>query len=179
MPLGIIVRKIPGATRWARWVWQPCAVVPGAAPADWKLLRENGETAEFHAKTVTLKLHGADAEAYLHGLSAKVPSIYVVMRESDDPDWPYGILLATASPYEAQDYDDAGEDIVEKIPMPEGLIAWVRDFANEHYEEEAFRKRRRDKQRVDQSEDGKGDPRINQMSDVFRAPTSARKDRLQ
>lgn len=30
----------------------------------------------------------------------------------------------TASPYEAQDYEDNGEDIVEKILMPEGLIAW-------------------------------------------------------
>ena len=39
-----------------------------------------------------------------------------------------------------------------------------------HYEEEAFVKRRRNKARVDQSQDGIGDPRIRQVSDVYRAP---------
>ena len=38
------------------------------------------------------------------------------------------VVLATASPYEAQDYTDSGEEIVEKVMMPPGLVAWVRDF---------------------------------------------------
>ena len=39
-----------------------------------------------------------------------------------------------------------------------------------HYEEEAFVKRRRKNARVDQAEDGIGDARIRQTSDVYRAP---------
>ena len=67
--------------------------------------------------------------------------------------------------------------MVEKVPMPEGLIAWVRDFALTHYEEEEFKKRKRDKKRIDAKEDGKGDARIPQLADVYRAPAS-KKDRL-
>jgi len=107
----------------------------------------------------------------LHGLSAKVPAIYVVMRETSD-DRPLDVVLATASPYEAQDYADTGEELVEKIPMPDGVIAWIRDFINLHHEDEVFIKRRRDKTRVDLKEDGIGDARIRQASDVYRAPST-------
>jgi hypothetical protein len=80
------------------------------------------------------------------------------------------MVMVTASPYEGQDYADNGEDLVEKVPMPEGLIAWVRDYALQHHHEEAFIKRKRDKKRVDLKEEGKGDPRVRQTADVFRAP---------
>ena len=76
----------------------------------------------------------------------------------------------TASPYEAQDYCDSAEELVEKIPMPEGLHSWIASFVDTYYEEEAFVKRRRDKTRVDRVGDGIGDARIRQAGDVYRAP---------
>ena len=158
-------------TRWARHVWKASAVLPGAAGASWKELRREGEAVEFHAATVPLELFRTDTEAYLHGLSAKVPAIYVVMRESESDD-PLDIVLATASPYEAQDYADTGEELVEKVPMPDGLVAWVREYVDTHHEDEVFIKRRRDKTRVDLKEDGIGDARIRQVADVYRAPSS-------
>lgn len=169
MPLGVVVRKTPGVTRWAKWSWKPFAVLPGAGPADWRELRREGEAVEYHAATVVLTLWAAEAEAYLANLADSIPSIYVVMRETQD-DAPFEVTLATASPYEGQDYADNGEDIVEKVPMTEGLAAWVRDFAFEHYETEEFIKRKRDRKRTDIVEDGVGDSRINQMTDVYRAP---------
>ena len=51
-----------------------------------------------------------------------------------------------------------------------GLHAWIADFVETYYEEEAFVKRRRDKSRTDRVEDGIGDERIKQVSDVYRAP---------
>ncbi|MGG7567187.1 DUF3305 domain-containing protein [Rhodovulum sp. DZ06] len=176
MPLGIVVRRTPGATRWAKWSWQVTAVLPGAGPAEWRELRREGETVEYHAATVELELFRADAEAYLNGLSARIPSIAVVLRQEtgERPE----ILLATASPYEAQDYQDGGDEQVELVPMTEGLVALVRDFVEEHHEEEVFVKRRRDRQRVDLVEDGIGDARIPQTADVYRAPASVRR-RLQ
>lgn len=170
MPIGVVLRRAPGVTPWAKWSWKAVAVLPGAAPADWKLLRDERGAQEYHAGTLTLELHGAESEAYLTGLADKVPAIYVVMRPADGPGHPFELLLATASPYEGQDYADNGEDIVEKVPMPDGLIAWVRDFADRFYEEEVFVKRRRDKKRVDLAEDGFGDPRIPKPSDIYRAP---------
>ena len=170
MPLGIVIQRSPGVTRWARHVWKAVAVLPGAGNASWKELRRDGEAVEFHAATLTLELFRTDTEAYLQGLSAKVPSIYVVMRESDS-EAPLDFVLATASPYEAQDYADTGEELVEKVPMPEGLVAWIRDFIEIHHEDEVFIKRRRDKKRIDLKEDGIGDARIRQVSDVYRAPS--------
>ncbi|UWQ81252.1 DUF3305 domain-containing protein [Leisingera sp. S132] len=177
MPLGIVLRKSRGITRWVPWCWRAVAVLPGAAPANWHEMRREDDAVEYHAATLTLELHGAEAEAYHHGLNAEVPSVYVVMREQQG-DAPLELLLVTASPYEAQDYTDSGEEIVEKIPMPSALKAWVWDFVDAFYEEEVFVKRRRDKKRVDLAEDGIGDPRIAQVADVYRSP-SLLKRRLQ
>lgn len=179
MPLGVVMRRAPGVTRWATWAWKAVAVLPGAGPAFWKELRCADQVTDYHAATLTLELHGAETEAYLHGLSSREPSIYVVFRESSGDDCPLQAVLVTASPYEAQDYADNGEDIVEKVPMPAGLIAWVRDFATNYHKEEEFKKRRRDRLKIDHKQDGIGDPRIQQASDIYRSPTLIRRGRIQ
>ena len=179
MPLGVVLRRTPGATRWARHAWKASAVLPGAPDADWRELRREGEAVEYHAATRMLELHGAETEAYVHGLGAKVPSVFVVMRAVSGQEHPFEIVLVTASPYEAQDYCDSGEEIVEKVAMPPGLLAWVTDFVERFHQEEVFVKRRRDKKRIDLREDGVGDARIVQPVDVYRAPSQARKVRLQ
>lgn len=174
MPLGVVVRRLPGVTRWAKFSWKAVAVLPGAKPADWQELRREGDAIEFHAATLPLDLHGADTEAYAHGLAAEVPSIYIVMRETD-AGGPYDVVLATASPYEAQDYTDSGEELVEKVPMPPGLVAWVEAFVDKHHEEEVFVKRKRDKKRIDLVQDGIGDPRIASDSDIYASPARQRR----
>jgi len=171
MALGIVVRRVPGVTRWVDYIWKAVAVLPGAGPAHWKELRRVGDAVEYHAATVHLELFRTDTEAYLQGLSTKNPAIYVVMRDSDGLD-PLEVVMATASPFEAQDYADTGEELVEKVLMPEGLVAWVRDYVEAHHEDQVFVKRRRDKERVDLDQNGIGDSRIRQISDVYRAPTS-------
>ena len=170
MPLGVVVRKTPGVTRWAKWSWKVVAVLPGAPQAEWRELRREGDAVEYHAGTLELTLWAAETEAYLTNLADGVPSIYVVLRDEPDGEAPLDVTLVTASPYEGQDYADNGDDLVEKVPMSDGLIAWVRDFVVAHHVEEEFIKRKRDKKRIDQVEDGKGDARIRQTSDVFRAP---------
>lgn len=176
MPLGVVIRKSPGVTRWAKWIWRAVAVLPGAAPESWKELRRDGDVVEYHATTVDLELWRSETESYLTGLSTRLPAIYVVLRETTDPDAEQDVevVLATASPYEAQDYADTGEEIIEQVPMPDGLIAWVREFIEVHHEDEVFIKRKRSKKFEDRVEDGKGDARISQMSDVYRSPALAK-----
>lgn len=168
MPLGIVIRKAPGVTRWARWSWRAVAVVPGAPAANWVELRREGEAVEYHAATVQLDLWSSDTEAYLVALASRVPGIAVVMRQEGDG-FPQ-VVLATASPYEAQDYQDDSAALVSLVPMTPGLIAWTHGFVQEHHREEVFIKRRRDRKDVDLVEDGIGDPRVRQAADVFRAP---------
>ena len=172
MPLGVVVRKTRGASRWARWIWRASAVLPGAGPADWKILREEADTVEYHAATLPLVLHRTETEAYLAGLAMEPPSVWVIMRPSEDEADAQDVFVhsVSASPFEAQDYADSGEEIVEPVPMPEGLAAWVRDFVERHHVEEAFKKRRRDRIDVNQVQNGVGDARIRQDFDVDRAP---------
>ncbi|SMX26261.1 hypothetical protein TRP8649_00334 [Pelagimonas phthalicica] len=178
MPLGIVLQRAPGVTRWVPWVWRAVAVLPGAGPAEFREIRRDGDITEVHAATLTLELHGAETEAYVHGLRAQVPCVYVVMREGAGDD-PFDMVLVTASPYEAQDYADSGEEVIEKIAMPPALLAFVSDFVDEFHVEEEFKKRRRDKKRTDLVEDGIGDARIAQVADVYRSPAGRKKARLQ
>lgn len=171
MPLGIIVRRQPGVTRWAKWSWKVISVLPGAGPADWSVLRQEGDVTDFHAATLPLELWESDTDAYMNALSSRVPGVVVVLTEEDvEGDIPWRPLLVTASPYEGQDYMDSGEGLIEQVPMSDGLIAWVRDFCDAYHQDEEFVKRKRDRKRVDLVEDGKGDPRVRQMADVYRAP---------
>ena len=179
MPVGVVVRRAPGATRWAKWAWRAVAVLPGAGPADWRELRREDDAVEFHAGTLMMDLYRTDTEAYLVALSNDPPSVYVVMRANEDAgtDTEMDLIAVTASPYEAQDHTDTGEEIVEPLPMPPGLIAWVREFVERHHVDEVFIKRKRDKKRIDLKEESRGDPRVAQDGDVYLAP-STRKRRL-
>ena len=97
MPMGIVLRRAPGVTQWAKYAWKAIAVLPGAAPADWQLLREEAGVSEFHAATLPLELHGSDAEASRHGLSTKVPCVYVVLRERAGAAHPLEVTPVNAS----------------------------------------------------------------------------------
>jgi hypothetical protein len=171
MRIGVVMRRSPGVTRWAKWAWKATAVLPGAGDADWKVLREEEGVTEYHAATETLWLYVSDTEAYVHELQSRQPSIYVVLRQAEtDTPMPLKLVHVTASPYEAQDYSDSAEEIVERVPMSPGVLAWVQDFVATHHVEEPFVKRRRDKHRDARKQSGIGDSRISQESDVFRAP---------
>ncbi len=176
MPLGIVLRRTPGVTRWAAHSWQAAAVLPGAPVKHWKELRREGDAVEYHADTLTLELHRAEAEAYRTGLSAAVPSVFVVF---DLGEGPHGIVprLVTASPYEAQDYADSGEEQVDAVPMPAGLRAWIEAFVERHHVEEKFVKRQRNRKRVDLVQTGIGDARIAKAADVYASPRLKREAR--
>lgn len=175
MPVGVVVRRVPGATRWARWIWTATGLLPGAGPGHWQVLRQEGEVTEFHAATVPLHLYRADTEAYLTALNGKPASVFVVMRQpATGAEARPEVLTVTASAYEAQDYTDNGEDIVERLPMPPGLEAWIGQFVADHHVQEHFVKRKRVGGPVGDEESGTGDARVRQASDVFRSPRSLR-----
>ena len=175
MRVGAVMRRQPGVTRWAAWSWRAVTVVPGAADATWKLLRSEGDVSDYLAATQDIWLYVSDTEAYVHELGAEVPSVYIILRGNPTGEpGDLNVVHVTVSPYEAQDYADSGEEIVERVPMPDGVLAWVTDFVGKYHEEETFVKRRRNKERVDRKESGIGDARISQTTDVYRAPTAKR-----
>ncbi|WP_166262084.1 DUF3305 domain-containing protein [Marinobacter salicampi] len=177
LQIGAVVRRSPGVTQWARDIWKPVAVIAGAPEAFWKELVREGEVVDYHAGTVAMELFRSDVEGYLVSLNMTVPSVWVVMDKDQTRRSPSGWVVSaiTANAHEALDSLDSGESIVEAVPIPESLAAWIKEFVDMHYIEEPFKKRRRDEISVDGSEEGKGDARIRQQSDVYRAPSNIKK----
>ena len=79
--------------------------------------------------------------------------LYVVMR-ADEGGTPR-VHLVTASDYEAQDHTDAGEDEVERVPMPAAIREPIEAFLARHHVEEPFHKRKRKKDRPEDEKFGR------------------------
>ena len=174
IPMGVILRRKPGVTRWAKWAWTAVAVLPHAGQGGFRILRDEGDVTDFHAATVPMDLHWTEVDSYRVSLMMTPPSVFAVLNKGDDAgnEHDIGVHAVTANADHAQEHQDSDEVIVEPIPMPEMLIGLIRDFCDAHYEESQFIKRKRDKKRIDLDEDGIGDPRIRQTADVYRSPGS-------
>ncbi|HSA79984.1 MAG TPA: DUF3305 domain-containing protein [Geminicoccaceae bacterium] len=148
MALGVVVERRKSTSRWQDWSWRPVSVIPGAPPvgAEWRELLRGEAWTHYHAANLPLELHRSETEAYLLNLSQHPPRIYVVLRPITEPGpYAYRPLLITASPAEAEGYLSSGEEIVEGVPMPAPVIAWLRDFVDRHHVERPFVKRKRGK----------------------------------
>lgn len=174
IPLGVVLQRRPGVTRWAKWAWSATAVIPNAGPGGFRVLREDGDLTEFHAATVPLDLHHTEVESYRISLMMSPPSVFVVLNKGENADNEHGVDVhsVTASADRAQQWQDSDEMLVYPVAMPEALLLTIRDFCDAHYQEVPFYKRKRDKKRMDLIEDGIGDARIRQVSDVYRSPAA-------
>ncbi len=157
LDVGVIVERRDVDHPWLDVEWVPVAAVPGApALAEWTSLEKGEGWTRYHAATMPLVMHRQEASAYAHNLQTGRPSVYVILRESDDADSaiPVRVSLATVNPYEAQDYMDSGEENVATVPMPDQVRAWVANFVAEHHVEEKFVKRRRDRVKIEEHKFG-------------------------
>lgn len=158
LPLGLVVEKRKSTHPWGDWIWRPVAVIPGAqANVDWHEMISGEDWTQYHIATLPLVLHRKETEAYKSNLESGNPTIYAVLRPAEPPndERPIKAHLVTASPYEAQDHTDTDFDSVEKIAMPEAVIAWVRAFTDAHHVDQPFKKRRRDKLDIEDQKFGK------------------------
>lgn len=158
IPLGIIVEKRKSTHPWGDWIWKPVAVFMNAAEeASWVEMMRGDDYVRYHAATLPLTLHRKGTEALRLNLMLNEPELYVILQENADPEaaFPYVPHVVTASSYDAQDFHDAGDDIIEKVAMPEGVAALIQAFVEEHHVEEEFKKRRRDEVNMEEQKFGK------------------------
>ncbi len=178
--VGVIVRRSPNKSPWLKWSWKPICLLPGSVDKDWKLIREESGIFDFHVGSQILELHRAEVESYKVSLAMEPASAFVIMErdELENEDKEYKLHKVTASAYEAQDYLDSDEYLVEPVPMPQTLQALIEIFSDAHFNEKPFIKRKRDKLKFDNSELGKGDARVQKIADVFSSPLilKSRKD---
>ena len=158
IPLGIVVEKRDSTHPWADCIWMPVGVFLNAPPTVvWQEMVSSPGIIRYHAGTLLLTLHRKETEALRANLMLPKPELYVVLQENEDPysDFPYTPHTVTASSYDAQDMMDAGDDIVEKVEMPEPVAAFIQAFVEEHHLEEKFIKRKRDKLKLEDQKFGK------------------------
>ena len=134
----------------------------------------------------SLDLHHAEAEAYAENLASSDPAIYLVLRKNENSD-DYEDVEAdenaadrhvaeiSLSPYNIQDYEDCGEDQVEKLPLHGPIADFVKDFVDIHFKPEPFIKRKRDKARTERGQMGQADPRLKSQGNAFKIPSNKKR----
>lgn len=148
LPLGVVLERRKIDHPWKEYVWQAVGVFAGAAALDprgeWRLLRRDEERERYHAGTLPLDLYRSETEGYKLNLSQKPPRVFVIVRYCEGGK-PHELqpFKVTACPYEAEEYLDGGDDLVEAVAMPDAVLGLVRDFIAEHHVEQAFQKRKR------------------------------------
>ena len=143
--VGIVVVRSKSASQWSDFLWRPLSVLTGTPETPpWTKLSDDGERATFFAGTASIELHRTETANYRGNLMNDEPLLWVVLRPSEAK-MPYDLWTVTADPAEGEAMTEAGNDLVETVPMPKAIQEAVADFVAEHHVEQAFSKRKRDR----------------------------------
>jgi hypothetical protein len=143
--VGVVVERRKAASRWIDFVWRPVTVLagqPDAAP--WTVLSADADTTSFYVGTAEVALYPGETGNYRDNLATGAPCLWVALRPTGvEP--PYDIVAVTADPSEGESFTQAGDDLVEALPMPAPVREVIEAFVAEHHVEQAFVKRKRDR----------------------------------
>jgi len=143
--VGVVVERSKADSQWSDFNWRPLSVLVGApATPPWTKLSDDGERTTFFAGVIDIELHRTETANYHGNLMNDEPLLWVVLRPRE-ADRPYDLLIVTADPAEGEAMTEAGNDLVETVPMPKAIQQAVADFVAEHHVEQAFTKRKRDR----------------------------------
>ena len=142
--VGVVVERRKASSPWIDFVWQPIAVLPGQPDtAPWTVLSDDGERTQFYAGSATVELHTTETANYRENLAGD-NKLWVVLRPTgSDP--AYQVACVTADPFEGEGYTQAGDDVVESVPMSDAIRATLEAFVAEHHVDQPFFKRKRDR----------------------------------
>ncbi len=146
--VSVVVERRKAKSKWLDFLWRPVSVLAGTpSAAPWTRIGEEGDTTLFYAGEATIELHRTETENYLQNLASGTPMLWVVMRPiAAEPAIPaFDILTVTADPSEGEALTDAGNNLVEPVPMPVAIIEATSRFVVEHHVERPFQKRKRDR----------------------------------
>ena len=143
LTVGVVVarRKLQGP--WASHAWLPHAVLPAAPDlAAGTPLGADGDEERFYAGPGTVTLNSSETAHYRDNLASRRPSVWVVLRPVGEE---VEVAAVTADPYEGEALADSMGEIVEAVPMPAEVRAWVQAFFEAFHVEREFVKRKRDR----------------------------------
>jgi len=143
--VGVVVERSKAASRWSDYLWRPLSVIVGApATAPWSKLSDDGEHTCFFAGVADIALHRTETANYQSNLLSEQPLLWVVLRPSETS-MPYELLMVTADPTEGEAMTEAGNNLVDTVPMPLAVQQTLASFVAEHHVERSFSKRERDR----------------------------------
>lgn len=143
--VGVVVERRQAASPWVDEVWAPVGVLAGVpdTPA-WTKLGGDAERTAFYAGSAEIELYRTETGHYGENLLGNAPSLWVVLRPGEgDPPW--RVFAVTADPAEGEGFTQAGDDVVEAVPMPPAIQQAVAAFVAEHHVDHGFSKRVRDR----------------------------------
>jgi hypothetical protein len=130
---------------WAGFLWRPVSVLAGQPLVEpWTVLNESGDVTLFYAGSAVLELHRTETSSYRENLAAPGPHLWVALRPTISGP-PYELFAVTADPAEGEGLSDAGNNLVEPVPMPPCVAEVVSGFVAQHYVDRPFVKRERDR----------------------------------
>lgn len=138
IPVGVVIERRKATNPWAYYVWRPVAILPGRPEvAPWTELGRQGDATSFYAGDTEVLLFHADTPRYRDNLQSGTPSLWVVLRPTDDEP-PFGVVTVTADSSEGEGYTAAGADLVDFVPMPDAIRDAIAAFVAEHHVEQEF-----------------------------------------
>lgn len=147
--VGLVIECLAPSNAWAEPHWLPVQIledVPETPP--WTVISRGSDRVRYFAGAFTVRLYSTDTAYYRDNLMAERPRLWVAMRPGGAAP-PLEIIAVTADPTEGEGYTQTGTNVVEVIDMPDGVAAEIAAFVAEHYVEQVFEKRKRDKRPPD------------------------------
>ena len=141
--VGVVIERRKARSVWVDCLWRPVSVFAGnSTAAPWTQLGTEAETSLFYAGQAVIELHRTETTNYRGNLASGAPALWVAMRPTASQP-PYELLAVTADPAEGEAFTDAGNNLVEAVPMPSDIAEIIRGFIVRHHVERPFIKRRR------------------------------------
>jgi hypothetical protein len=143
--IGVVVERRKAQSQWIDFTWRPVAVLAGAPEAEpWTVLSQDSDGTTFYAGAADIELYRTEAANYRANLASGAPMLWVALRPTGGEP-PYQLFAVTADPAEGEAFTEAGNDLVDVVPMPEPVREVIGAFVAEHYVEQPFHKRQRDR----------------------------------
>ncbi len=146
LKVAVVMQRTPLDNRWQPYQWKPLEVtagdlIPEGPP---RCLRDDPADSRWLFTGFDVRLFSDEAEGYFLNTSSPVPCWFVMWRFEDID----GVDVAvpkevTLSYNEAARLMDGGEQRVDTLPLPIGVLERLNAFVADHYRPEPKKKRRK------------------------------------
>lgn len=143
--VGVVVERRRAASPWLDFTWRPVSILVGRPETPrWTMLMQNADSATFYIGAADIELHRTETGNYQSNLSSGTPMLWIALR-STGGEHPYELFAVTADPAEGEALTEAGNDIVDVVPMPLAVRTQIEAFVVQHHVDRPFYKRQRDR----------------------------------